>query len=109
MSFYKNIEVILKNILKGDTMIEYYILIFISVNVISFIMMAIDKRKAKKRLTRISEDSFLVLSALGGFVGIFIAGSLFRHKTIKRSFQLKILFGLMIHILIVYLGYKYIK
>ena len=90
-------------------MIEYYILIFITVNIISFIMMAIDKKKAKKRLARISENSFLVLSALSGFVGIFIAGSLFRHKTIKRSFQLKILFGLMVHILIVYLGYKFIK
>ena len=90
-------------------MIEYYTLIFITVNLISFIMMAIDKKKAKKRLARISENSFLVLSALGGFVGIYIAGSLLRHKTIKRSFQFKILLGLMIHILIIYLGYKYIK
>ena len=81
-------------------MFEYYIVFFITVNIISFTMMAIDKEKAKKRLPRISEKSFLVLSALGGFLGIFVAGWLFRHKTIKRSFQFKILFGMIVFILI---------
>ena len=86
-------------------MIEFFS-IFIIINLCSFFMMLIDKKKARKRLGRISENSFLLLSALGGFVGIFIAGSLFRHKTIKRSFQIKIIFGFLVYTLIVYSLFK---
>lgn len=88
-------------------MAEVYIIGFVIINLISFIMMVIDKRNAKKRAIRIPEISFLVLSALGGFVGVSIGSSLFRHKTLKRSFQFKILFGVLIYFLILYLLNKY--
>ena len=84
-------------------MLKAYIISFIMINFISFMMMAIDKQKAKKRRMRISEFSFLVVSILGGFVGVFMGSFLFRHKTIKRSFQIKILFGTIIYLLILYL------
>lgn len=89
-------------------MLEVYIIGLIMINLISLVMMAMDKQKAKKRTRRISEFSFLVLSLLGGFVGVFVGIFLFRHKTIKRSFQLKILFGAATHLLILYLFNKYL-
>lgn len=86
---------------------EIYISFLMIINIASFIMMALDKQKAKKKKRRISEFMFLILSVLGGFIGIFLGSSVFRHKTIKRSFQLKILLGMLGHFLILYLLNKY--
>lgn len=79
------------------------IIYLISINIISLVCMAFDKRQATKRGQRVSEYFFTLLSMLGGFVGIIGAGLIFRHKTRKRSFQLKIIFSILIFILFAYL------
>jgi len=69
---------------------------FIIVNVIGFISIRHDKRKAKKRGMRIPEFNFFLMAALGGAAGIFLGMKLFRHKTKHKSFTIGIplLFGL---------------
>ena len=60
---------------------DIIILYFAAVNVISFLMMGIDKRKAIKRAFRIPESTLFVLAIIGGSIGSIIGMHLFRHKT----------------------------
>ena len=60
---------------------DIIILYVVAVNVISFLMMGIDKRKAVKRAFRIPESTLFVLAIIGGSIGSIIGMHLFRHKT----------------------------
>lgn len=60
---------------------DIIILYVAAVNVVSFLMMGIDKRKAVKRAFRIPESTLFVLAIIGGSVGSIIGMHLFRHKT----------------------------
>ena len=60
---------------------DIIILYFAAVNVISFLMMGIDKRKAVKRAFRIPESTLFVLAIIGGSIGSIIGMHLFHHKT----------------------------
>lgn len=53
-----------------------------------FIMMGIDKSKAKRGARRISEKSLFVTAALGGGIGGVLGMKVFRHKTQHTSFKL---------------------
>lgn len=50
-------------------------------NVIGFIMMAVDKYKAKHHAWRINEKSFFLISLIGGSLGTIIVMYTFHHKT----------------------------
>lgn len=69
-------------------MFKYFILYLISINLISFIIMYIDKQKAIKRRFRISEKNLFLLSILGGSLGMFIGMHTFRHKTKHLQFTI---------------------
>ena len=60
---------------------DILILYVVVVNVLSFLMMGIDKRKAVKRAFRIPESTLFVLAIIGGSIGSIIGMHLFRHKT----------------------------
>ena len=60
---------------------DIIILYVAAVNVVSFLMMGIDKRKAVKRAFRIPESTLFVLAIIGGSIGSIIGMHLFRHKT----------------------------
>ena len=51
--------------------IVYYYLIFI--NLFSFILMKIDKEKSKRNKNRISENTFVFISLIGGSLGIILS------------------------------------
>lgn len=61
----------------------YYL---ITINVLSFIVMGIDKHNAIKNKYRVSEKSLFILSIFGGAIGTFIAMFIFRHKIRKKAF-----------------------
>lgn len=87
----------------------YYLYYLLTLNIFALILMFLDKRKARKNNRRVSESFFAGVSLMGGFLGILIGGYVFRHKTIKRSFQLKILATALLHILCIsYIYYKLI-
>lgn len=65
-----------------------YYLIFI--NIISFLSMFVDKKKAIKRKWRIKESTLFLLSFIGGSLGVLLGIYSFRHKTKHIKFTLGI-------------------
>ena len=60
------------------------------VNVLGFVIMYLDKRKARRSAWRIPEISLLTVAVLGGSIGVFLGMHLFRHKTRKLKFAMGI-------------------
>ena len=65
----------------------YYLLI---INAAGFLLMLVDKWKAKKNRWRVRESTLLLVAALGGSVGSLAGMYLFRHKTRHLKFTLGI-------------------
>ncbi len=57
------------------------------VNVLAFLVFAVDKALAKSGRRRVPEAHLILLGGLGAGVGAWLAMTLFRHKTRKRGFQ----------------------
>ena len=51
------------------------------INAVGFILMLVDKIKAKKNLWRIPEATLFLVAAIGGSIGSLIGMYTFRHKT----------------------------
>ena len=66
-------------------------------NIITFIMMGTDKRKAIKGKQRISEKTLLLSGILFGAYGIALGASVFHHKTKKMLFRIMIPLSLVIN------------
>ncbi len=60
---------------------NFIILLLLVLNVFGFILVSLDKFKAKNKLWRIPERSFFLLSILGGSIGVYTGLFLFHHKT----------------------------
>lgn len=75
------------------------------VNALGFLLMLIDKEKAKKNRWRIPESTLFAVSILGGSLGSLAGMRLFRHKTKKLRFSLGIPILVTIHaiVLVLYL------
>lgn len=65
---------------------KYFILYLLIINLLSFIMFFIDKRKAIKDKWRIKESTLHFVSFVGGVFGSIFAMYLFHHKTKKLPF-----------------------
>ena len=77
--------------------INIYLIIL---NIITFLIMGIDKYLAIKKKYRISEFHLLKLTLFGGSVGSLLGMIIFRHKTKKMKFLIIIPLSIIIHILI---------
>ena len=62
---------------------------------VTFLAFGFDKWRATRSGRRIPESMLVLLGALGGWPGGFLAMRLFRHKTLKWTFQLKYALGLV--------------
>ena len=60
---------------------------FLLVNIAAFIAFGVDKFKAKKGSTRISEATLLLLAAIGGSIGAICGIKVFHHKTLHAKFK----------------------
>ena len=70
------------------------------INAISFLLMLVDKYKAKKNLWRIPERTLMGFAAIGGSIGALAGMYLVRHKTKHLKFTVGIPALLFCHILI---------
>ncbi|MEM7472459.1 MAG: DUF1294 domain-containing protein [Pseudomonadota bacterium] len=60
----------------------------IVVNVVSFVVIAMDKSRARAGKWRIPEGNLIALAAMGGWVGAKLGQKVFRHKSRKQPFAL---------------------
>ena len=67
----------------GYNKIIVYIIIL---NILGYLIMYIDKRRAKKQQWRISEQTIFLITFLGGGIGTTLGMYAFRHKTKKIKF-----------------------
>ena len=67
----------------------YIFLLFFLFNILSFILTVVDKELAKKNKQRIPENYFFIIAILGGWPLGILTMKIVRHKTLKRSFQVK--------------------
>jgi uncharacterized membrane protein YsdA (DUF1294 family) len=58
-------------------------------NLVSFAMFGLDKSRARRDERRISERALIASAAASGNIGGWAGMYTFRHKTAKRSFQVK--------------------
>ena len=68
-------------------LLSFYLLI---INALGFLLMLVDKWKARKNRWRVRESTLLLIAALGGSVGSLLGMYLFRHKTRHLKFTLGI-------------------
>lgn len=69
---------------------KYFILYLILINALAFLLMLVDKFKAKRNLWRISERTLLLTALLGGSIGALAGMYLARHKTKHLRFVIGI-------------------
>ena len=70
----------------------YYL---ISINLIGFILIFIDKQKAIHNKWRIKESTLLLISLIGGCFGTLMSMFIFHHKTKKLKFILVYIFSII--------------
>lgn len=59
----------------------------ILMNIIGIMVMYLDKRKAKNKKWRISENSLIFIAIFGGSIGILFGMIFFKHKLNKSKFK----------------------
>ncbi len=67
---------------------KYFLLYLLLINAAAFVLMLVDKVKAKKNRWRIPERTLMLSAALGGSVGALLGMYTFRHKTKHIKFTL---------------------
>ncbi len=89
-------------IIKIPELVIYYSI----VNIVLFLLMLIDKIKAKKKSRRIAEKTLLLWGVIGGAIGGLLGSKIFHHKTQKRYFALIFTISIIAHIiLLIYIFY----
>lgn len=71
-------------------MIRLLLLYLLIINAAGFVLMLVDKYKARKNLWRIPEATLMGAAALGGSIGCLIGMYTVRHKTKHLKFTLGI-------------------
>lgn len=81
--------------------IKNLIIYLIAINIIAFLAMFIDKKKAEKGKWRIKEATLLVLALIGGSIGEIIGMYVFHHKTQKPRFFIGVPVIIVLQILLI--------
>lgn len=84
---------------------ELLVLYLVVVNIAGFIMMGLDKSKARRGAWRISEKALFGIAVLGGSLGVWIGMNLFRHKTKHWYFK----YGIPVIFFAEFLAFLYMK
>ena len=69
---------------------KYFLLYLLLINAAAFLLMLVDKLKAKKNRWRIPERTLFGSALLGGSIGAILGMYTFRHKTKHLKFTLGI-------------------
>ncbi len=79
-------------------LLNLLLIYLIFANLLSFLLMGLDKYKARKRLWRIKESTLFLTSVIGGSLGSLLGMFLFHHKTKHTKFLIGMPVILIVHI-----------
>ena len=66
-----------------------YLLYYLAfINLLLFVLMGVDKAKAKRGSRRVPEATLFFLAVVGGSLGGLLGMTAFRHKTLHKSFRI---------------------
>ena len=71
------------------------------INAVGFLLMLVDKYKAKRNLWRIPEATLMGVAVIGGSIGAIAGMNLFRHKTKHAKFYIGLPVILALQIILV--------
>lgn len=77
-------------------------------NILTFLLMGLDKLKSSRGHWRISEATLLTSAFLMGGIGSWLGSAVFRHKSRKIKFMVLLPISVVVNFIIVYLIIKYI-
>ena len=83
------------------------ILYFFTINALGFLLMLVDKHRARKNRWRIPEATLMGVAALGGSIGSLIGMYTARHKTKHPKFTVGIPLILIVQLTAAYFVYRY--
>ena len=83
------------------------VIYLIVINILGFLVMGLDKHKAKMAERRIPENTLFMFTILGGGIGTIAGRYVFHHKTKKMKFKVGMPLILILEILI-FVYFKYI-
>ena len=83
-----------------------FIIYLVSVNALAFLLMLVDKYKARKNLWRIRESTLFIVAIIGGSIGALIGMYTIRHKTKQLSFTLGMPIILVLQLILFVMLYK---
>ncbi len=83
---------------------KFFLLYLLIVNAGSFVLMLIDKYKAKNHLWRIPESTLILSAAIGGSIGALTGMYLVRHKTKRPKFTIGVPIILVIQLILIIFG-----
>lgn len=81
----------------------------IAINLFSFFIMFLDKKKAELQSQRISEKTLFIIAFLFGGIGIYFGMFLFHHKTKKWYFVVLIPLIIALNLYLASLGYNFLN
>ena len=79
---------------------NYIIIYLIVINIVAFVAMVSDKKRARNKAWRIPESVLLTLACIGGSLGALLGMFACRHKTKHRKFTILFPLFLLLHIAI---------
>ena len=83
------------------------VIYLILINILGFLIMGLDKHKAKMAERRIPENTLFMFTILGGGIGTIAGMYVFHHKTKKMKFKVGMPLILILEILI-FVYFKYV-
>lgn len=82
---------------KLEGVLLIYLLI---INILAFLLMAIDKKRSINNKWRIPEKTLLTIGFVGGAFGTFLGMKTFRHKTKHKKFTILVPLFMLIHLVV---------
>lgn len=85
------------------------IIYLIAINIVAIAVTIYDKLCAVHKRWRVKESTLLLISALGGSVGMYVTMHIIRHKTKHMKFMLGIPVILILQLLIIFLVWRFVN
>ncbi len=82
--------------------IQLLIIYLLIINIVAIIITGYDKLCAKRHSWRVKERTLMLISAIGGSVGMYVTMQLIRHKTRHIKFMLGIPLIIVLQIVLIW-------